>query len=102
MAWLIEEFCQTAIPEAFGGTKDYSGDNLSDDQIDGLLETFKVALSQHGDATLPQDRPTLLRIHQRLRERSGNREDEEISTDELADHILQLIDDELAEEGEVA
>jgi len=99
MAWLIEEFCKTSVTEAFGETKDYSGDNLPDEQIDNLINTFKTTLRDEQEAKLPQDRATLLKMHRRLQERAEHKSRQRLPNDLLADLILEFIDAEIEEEG---
>ncbi|MDD3287582.1 MAG: hypothetical protein PHX43_01060 [Alphaproteobacteria bacterium] len=102
IAWLIEEFCLNSQSSNIGDAKDCFSDDLTDNQVDGLIDNFKATLRDKGEATLPEDRQTLLKIHQRLEERIQNKARQSFSAETLSDLILQLIDVEIDEEGAAA
>ncbi|MDD3288696.1 MAG: hypothetical protein PHX43_06820 [Alphaproteobacteria bacterium] len=102
IAWLIEEFCLNSQSSNLRDTKDCFGDDLTYNQIDGLIDNFKATLRDKGDATLPEDRQTLLKIHQRIEERIQNKARQSFSAETLSDLILQLINVEIDEEGAAA
>jgi hypothetical protein len=94
-AWLIEEFCRATMPEVYGKSSDTISDDLSDQRIDALIDSFKTNLKDKEEALLPINRDSLLRIHERLQARAMAKLRASYSNDALADEILQIIDAEI-------
>jgi hypothetical protein len=98
LAWLIEEFCRTVDQKGFAQENDLSDDPLSDARLEDWIKQFKTKLQIEGEAMLPEDRASLLRIHKLLEDRANQKARQNLPTELLADLILQMIDNEIEEE----
>lgn len=67
--------------------------------MDEIVERHVHELRESGETRLPEDRQTLIKLHDRLRHRKARRADREFyafaSEDRLADVVLGFLDDEL-------
>ena len=99
LAELIKEFCITRIAESKPDVSDESGVVALDEAVNRHIAELK----QKEETRLPEDRGTLLKFYDRLQVRKLRREHrgfyETATADELADLVLSLLDEEIADTG---
>jgi len=103
LASLIEEFC--IQPEQFGRCGQAA--SVASATINDMINQFKVELVEVGNASLPQDRATLLQFYEQLIVRQTRHREQHfyvMATDDMiANRILTMIDEEIkADEGDEA
>lgn len=105
-ARLIESFCFVTVPEALGVPNGHLGDERDPAAIDRVIDRYKAELLDQDCAALPTERGDLLKMYDRLLLRQIRREQREFyalgSADMLANRVLQLVEEEIAHEGEDA
>ncbi len=99
---LIEAYCLTVIPEAFGSTTQNIGDENGTATIDQAIARYKAALVDEGSAQLPDDRQTLLKFYDRLRQRQQRHQERHFyatgSDDMIAERVRQMVEEEITNE----
>ena len=98
IAGLIEAFCMSAVPDAFGF--DASDDIICDaTAIDREIDRYKEELRVEGSAELPQDRETLIKFYDRLLLRKEHYDQREFyasgSTAIFANRVLHMVEEEI-------
>jgi hypothetical protein len=104
LAHLIEAFCLMAVPEISETALPYSS-VAETAAIDLALERYKIELVTKGSGRLPQDRAMLLKFYDRLHQRQQRFRERHFyatgSDDMIANRVLQLVEEEIAnDEGE--
>jgi hypothetical protein len=100
IADLIEEFCEENAVSCMQPVSDEPGGLL----LDEMIERQKRELREREETRLPEDRQSLMKLHDRLEHRKARREAREFyafaNDDRLADAVLRLLDEEIeAERG---
>jgi hypothetical protein len=97
---LIESYCLVTVPEALGISSESvesDGDYLT---LDRVIEEYKTKLQNEGSAGLPYGKETLAAMCDRLLVRQMRRQHREAfqssSSDDIADKILHLVEEEIA------
>ena len=71
--------------------------------MDEFIDRHLKELVEDGATQLPEDRQTLIKMHDRLQHRQARRTDREFyafaSEEKLADLVLGLLDEELADDS---
>ena len=103
---LIESFCFTAVPNTVGMTYDNMDEGCSADSIDVMIDCYKAELLNQESACLPSNRDGLLKMYDRLLMRQTRREQwafyETAHAATIANQILWLVENEIAQHGAVA
>jgi hypothetical protein len=99
LARLIEAFCVVTVPNA----SDASGSDTGLAEIaaiDLAIQRYKTELITEGSARLPQDRAMLLKFYDRLHQRQQRFRERHFyatgSDEMIANRILQLVEEEIA------
>jgi hypothetical protein len=100
---LIESFCMVTVPDALGATNNNLGENSDPASVDAAILHYKMDLLDEESAVLPSDHDGLLQMYDRLLVRKVRRQQRQFyvmgNEDVLANQILNLVEEEIAEEG---
>jgi len=100
---LIESFCMVTAPDALGATNNNLGENSDPASVDAAILRYKMDLLDEESAVLPSDHDGLLQMYDRLLVRKVRRQQRQFyvmgNEDVLANQILNLVEEEIAEEG---
>lgn len=103
IARMIETFCHVTVPEILEASNQNNNKDAVIADIDRAIDDFKTTLRDRGDARLPEDRTVLLAFFDRLQQRQAVRKKRHFyatgTDDMIADAILKMIDEELAQEA---
>jgi hypothetical protein len=95
-AELMGAFCGTNIADDLAPDADIAG-------IDKIIARHIGELRQKEETRLPEDRATLIRLYDRLCQRKARRMQRELYASgteaQLADLVLQFLDEEIADDG---
>jgi hypothetical protein len=90
-------------PEVLGTTTNNFGENSDPASVDAAILRYKMDLLDEESAVLPSDHDGLLQMYDRLLVRKIRRQQRQfyVTGNEavLADQILSLVEEEIAEEG---
>ncbi len=99
LAGLVESFCVEHVSSMLRVAADETGTSA----IDQIIERHIDELRDKEETRLPEDRATLINIHDRLQQRKTRRMRREFYASapeaQLADLVLQLLDEEIEDEG---
>ena len=99
---LAESFCAEHVSSVLRAAEDETG-TLAIDQI---IERHVDELRNKEETRLPEDRATLINIHDRLQQRKTRRMRREFygsaSEEQIADLVLKLLDEEIEDDGKQA
>ncbi len=102
LAGLVESFCAEHVSSMLWVAADETGTSA----IDQIIERHIGELREKEETRLPEDRATLINIHDRLQQRKTRRMRREFyafaSEDQIADLVLKLLDEEIEDEGKQA
>jgi hypothetical protein len=100
---LIESFCMVTVPDALGATHNNLGENSDPASVDTAIDRYKMNLLDEESAVLPSSHDELLQMYDRLLIRKIRRQQRHFyatgNEDVLANQILSLVEEEIAEEG---
>ncbi len=102
LAGLVESFCAEHVSSVLHA----AGDETGTLAIDQIIERHVDELRNKEETRLPEDRATLINIHDRLQQRKTRRMRREFygsaSEEQIADLVLKLLDEEIEDEGKQA
>lgn len=98
LAALVENFCMKHVESMLWVVADETGTTA----IDQLIDQHVEELRDKEETRLPQERVTLINLHDRLQQRKTRRMRREFyasaTDDQIADLVLKLMDEEIEDE----
>jgi hypothetical protein len=95
LAELVESFCAEYVSSVAWAAADETGTLV----VDGVIEQYIGELRGKEETRLPDDRASLINIHDRLQQRKTRRVRRDFyafaTEDQIADVVLTLLDEEL-------
>ncbi|MDE2029553.1 MAG: hypothetical protein KGI97_03210 [Alphaproteobacteria bacterium] len=101
LAQLMNEFCDTQLSRTFPAETIKLVDDKWASQVDAAINNHIDELSREETTRLPEDREALIQFYDRLQQRKMRREQwlfyAKATESQLADKVLQYLDEEIAE-----